>query len=80
MKNQLVEQFREDTHEPMVRVLNQSLRQWRAQIASVGLSPNEHLDSECLEKTKEDRFGNIESRCYRGEAWFSDEALAKIKQ
>jgi hypothetical protein len=79
MAYQLVDHFTEDTQEAAVRKLNQSVGQWRAQIISVGLSPNEHLDSELLEETKKNRFGNVESRCYRGKVLISDEALAKIK-
>jgi hypothetical protein len=79
MGYQLAEQFTEETHEIAVRKLHQSVGQWRARIISVGLSPDEHLDSELLEQT-EDRFGNVKSRCYRGQILISDEALAKIKQ
>jgi hypothetical protein len=80
MGYQLVEQLKADTYEAMVRAINRRLGQWRSQIISVGLSPHEHVKSELLEETKKDRFGNVESSCYRGQILLSDEALAKIKQ
>jgi hypothetical protein len=80
MGYQLVEQLRRDTHEAMVRVINQRLGQWRSQIISAGLPPDKHVKSELLEESEEDSFGNVESRFYRGRILISEEALAKIKQ
>ena len=51
MNLQLVEYITEDTQEATVRKLNQCVGQWRALIISVGVSPNEHLDSELFEET-----------------------------
>jgi hypothetical protein len=62
MGYQLVEQLRRETHEAMVRVINQRLGRWRSQLISVGLRPDKHVKSELLEETEEDGFGNVESR------------------
>jgi hypothetical protein len=76
MNFQIVDTIREDTLQSVERRIDQ----WRVQVRSLGLPPDEHLRPEFWEEINQDGAGNVQSHWFGGTVVLSDEALTKIKQ
>jgi hypothetical protein len=76
MNFHIVDNIKEET----LQAVERQIDQWRLQVRSLDLLLDEHFRPEVWEESREDGFGNVQSRCFRGEVFLSDEALAKIKQ
>jgi hypothetical protein len=76
MEFHIVDNIKEET----LQAVERKIDRWKLQMRSLELLTDEHFRPEVWEESREDGFGNVQSHCFRGQVFISDEALAKFKQ